>query len=85
MQVDRRRALQQVLDLRDDEVPGLFGGHVAMFLPVTASMIGVFNRIAAIDADEQGRRLPDIVVRRHIAPGTAYVPLTLSQDDPSAS
>jgi hypothetical protein len=24
-------------------------------------------------------------VRRHIAPGTAYVPLTLSQDDPSAS
>jgi len=75
---------QQVIDLRDDQVPGLHRGVIAMFLTFTATIAGVFHRIAAIDADQQGRGLPDIIVRRPTASGMPYVPLTLSQDGPSA-
>jgi len=44
-------SLQQVFDLRDDKVPGLRRVDIAMFLTFTASIVGVFHRIAAIDAD----------------------------------
>lgn len=79
-----RRTMQQVLDLRSDEVPGPRCSHVANFLPFAATTIGVIHGIAAIDADQQRSGLPDVIARRRNAPGMSYVPLTFSQDASSA-
>ena len=61
MEIDGGRSAHQLLDLAGDQVPGPRGVQVAMFLALAASIIGVGPRVTAIDANQQGRGLPNVV------------------------
>ena len=52
MQMRSWRTLQQVLNLRDDKVPGPRRGKIAMLLALAAATVSIFHSIAAIDADQ---------------------------------
>ncbi len=61
MEIDGGRSAHQLLDLAADQAPGPRGVQIAMFLALAASMIGVRHRVTAIDTNQQGRGLPNVV------------------------
>ncbi len=61
MENDGGRSAHQMLDLTGDQVPGPRRVQIAKFPPLAASMIGVRHRVTAIDANQQGCGLPNVV------------------------